>query len=89
MVSYSTNFGNCGGSVLKIYGDEGTIDLTNWTAPTYSVGRGHQAQQAAQGGHARRAGRDPRPLPRLAAVPAHPQDDQRARSRPATTTPSR
>lgn len=36
LVSYSTNFGNGGGSVLKIYGDQGVIDLTNWQAPTYS-----------------------------------------------------
>jgi predicted dehydrogenase len=36
MVSYASNFGNGGGNVLKIYGDQGTIDLTNWTAPTYS-----------------------------------------------------
>jgi len=36
LVSYSTNFGNGSGSVCKIYGDEGTIDLTNWGAPTYS-----------------------------------------------------
>lgn len=35
LVSYSTNFGNFSGSVMKIYGDEGTIDLTNWNAPTY------------------------------------------------------
>ncbi|MHB8898126.1 MAG: Gfo/Idh/MocA family protein [Thermoguttaceae bacterium] len=36
MVSYTTNFGNADGNVLKIYGDQGTIDLTNWQAPTYS-----------------------------------------------------
>ena len=36
MVSYSTNFGNGSGSVHKIYGDQGTIDLTNWRKPTYS-----------------------------------------------------
>jgi predicted dehydrogenase len=36
MVSYSTNFGNGSGSVLKIYGDQGVIDLTNWQKPTYS-----------------------------------------------------
>jgi len=37
MVSYSTNFGNGQGNVLKIYGDEGVIDLTNWTKPSYSA----------------------------------------------------
>lgn len=36
LVSYSTNFGNGSGNVLKIYGDQGTIDLTNWQSPTYS-----------------------------------------------------
>jgi hypothetical protein len=36
LVSYSTNFGNGSGSVHKIYGDQGTMDLTNWGAPTYS-----------------------------------------------------
>ena len=37
MVSYTTNFGNGDGKVLKIYGDEGTMDLTSWQAPTYSA----------------------------------------------------
>ncbi len=36
MVSYCSNFGNSDGNVLKIYGDEGTIDLTNWQKPTFS-----------------------------------------------------
>ncbi len=36
LVSYSTNFGNGSGSVLKLYGDQGVIDMTNWRAPTYS-----------------------------------------------------
>ncbi len=36
MVHYSTNFGNSSGSVQKIYGDQGTIDLTNRKGPTYS-----------------------------------------------------
>jgi predicted dehydrogenase len=37
LVSYATNFGNGSGSVLKIYGDQGVIDLTNWQKPTYSA----------------------------------------------------
>ena len=37
MVSYSTNFGNSSGSVFKIYGDQGTIDLTKWATPSYSA----------------------------------------------------
>ena len=36
MVSYCTNFGNGSGNVLKIYGDQGVIDLSNWTAPMCS-----------------------------------------------------
>jgi predicted dehydrogenase len=36
LVSYSTNFGNGSGSVLKIYGQQGVIDLTKWLAPTIS-----------------------------------------------------
>jgi predicted dehydrogenase len=36
MASYSTNCGNGGGSVCKIYGELGVIDLTSWTAPTFS-----------------------------------------------------
>ena len=37
IVCYSTNFGNSSGSVTKIYGDEGTLDLSNSLAPTYSA----------------------------------------------------
>jgi len=36
LVSYSTNFGNGSGNVLKIYGEQGVLDLSNWQAPTYS-----------------------------------------------------
>jgi len=37
LVHYSTNFGNSSGSVTKIYGDEGTLDLSNSLAPAYSA----------------------------------------------------
>ncbi len=37
MVHYSTNFGNSHGSVHRIYGEQGTIDLTNWRKPSYSA----------------------------------------------------
>jgi len=37
LVSYSTSFGNGSGNVFKIYGDQGVIDLTNWTGPSYSA----------------------------------------------------
>jgi predicted dehydrogenase len=36
MVSYATNFGNGGGKTLRICGDQGVIDLTNWLKPTVS-----------------------------------------------------
>jgi predicted dehydrogenase len=36
LVSYSTNFGNGSGNVMKLYGDQGVLDLTRWQAPTYS-----------------------------------------------------
>jgi len=34
MVSYTTNFGNSSGRIFRIYGEQGIMDLTNWTAPT-------------------------------------------------------
>jgi hypothetical protein len=36
MVVYSTNFGNGGGTDFAIYGDQGTMNLQNWNAPTVS-----------------------------------------------------
>jgi predicted dehydrogenase len=36
MASYSTNCGNGSGSVCKVYGDQGVLDLTTWTKPTFS-----------------------------------------------------
>lgn len=46
LVSYCSNFGNGSGNVLKIYGDQGAIDLTNWTAPTYSAAGAIKATKA-------------------------------------------
>ncbi len=37
MVSYSTNFGNGSGNSFNIFGDEGTLDMVNWTAPILSA----------------------------------------------------
>ena len=31
MVSYSTNFGNGSDNTMKILGDQGVIDMTNWS----------------------------------------------------------
>lgn len=36
LVSYSTNFGNSGGNAFRIYGEQGVLDLTQWTKPTMS-----------------------------------------------------
>jgi predicted dehydrogenase len=37
MVSYSTNFGNGSGNSFKIFGDQGVLDMVNWTAPILSA----------------------------------------------------
>jgi predicted dehydrogenase len=54
LVSYSTNFGNGNGNVLKIYGDQGVIDLTNWQAPTFSSAGAIKASELS---------RDEKPVP--------------------------
>ena len=36
MVSFTTNFGNSHGNRIHFYGDHGTLDLTQWTAPKVS-----------------------------------------------------
>jgi predicted dehydrogenase len=36
MASYSTNCGNGSGSVCRICGEQGVIDLASWTKPTFS-----------------------------------------------------
>ena len=36
LVSYSTNFGNGGGNSFKLFGQEGVMDMLNWSAPTFS-----------------------------------------------------
>ena len=37
VVTSSNNFGNSAGDSRKFYGDKGTLDVTNWNAPTYSA----------------------------------------------------
>ena len=37
IVTSSNNFGNSAGDTRKFYGDKGTLDVTNWNAPTYSA----------------------------------------------------
>ncbi len=36
MVSYSTNFGNASGSMIRFLGDQGLLNLTPWSRPTIS-----------------------------------------------------
>ena len=45
MVSFTTNCGNSSGNCMRICGDQGTMDLKNWMAPTISnVGGGRQGK---------------------------------------------
>jgi hypothetical protein len=45
MVSFTTNCGNSSGNCMRICGDQGTMDLQNWMAPTFSnVGGGRQGK---------------------------------------------
>lgn len=37
MVSYSTNFGNGSGNSFKIFGDQGVLDMVNWTSPVLTA----------------------------------------------------
>ena len=37
MVSYSTNFGNGSGNSFKMFGDQGVMDMVNWTEPMISA----------------------------------------------------
>ncbi len=53
MVSYSTNFGNGSGSVLKIYGDQGIDGSDQLASADLLQRRRDQAQQASQGGDSR------------------------------------
>ena len=89
MVSYSTNFGNGSGNVLKIYGDQGIDRPDNLEGPDLLQRRRDQAEQASQGGHAR-SRRSRRPTTSStgssACVPARRPT---RRSRPATITACR
>lgn len=37
MVSYSTNFGNGGSNTFRILGNQGTLDMVNWTSPVLTA----------------------------------------------------
>jgi len=49
MVHYSTNFGNSSGNSFKIFGDQGTLDMAQWTAPILSAEGGEKNKGAIRG----------------------------------------
>jgi len=49
MVSYSTNFGNGSDNAMKILGDQGTIDMTNWNKPLLSAEGGSKNRGIIRG----------------------------------------
>jgi len=49
MVHYSTNFGNSSGNSFKIFGDQGTLDMAQWTAPVLSAEGGEKNKGAIRG----------------------------------------
>jgi len=49
MVSYSTNFGNGSGNSFKIFGDEGVLDMVNWTAPILTAEGGGKRRGEIRG----------------------------------------
>ena len=49
MVSYSTLCGNGSGNSLKIFGDEGVLDMVSWTAPVLSAEGGAKRRGTIRG----------------------------------------
>ena len=49
MVSYSTNFGNGSGNSFKIFGDEGVLDMVNWTEPILTAEGGGKRRGEIRG----------------------------------------
>jgi len=49
MVSYSTNFGNGGSNTFRILGDQGTLDMVNWTSPVLTAEGGSKNKGAIRG----------------------------------------
>ncbi|NIP27450.1 MAG: Gfo/Idh/MocA family oxidoreductase [Phycisphaerae bacterium] len=49
MVSYSTNFGNGSGNSFKIFGDQGVLDMVNWTAPILTAEGGGKRRGQIRG----------------------------------------
>ena len=49
MVSYSSNFGNGGSNTFRILGDQGTLDLVNWTSPVLTAEGGSKKKGDIRG----------------------------------------
>jgi predicted dehydrogenase len=49
MVVYSTNFGNGGDNSFKILGDQGLMDMTNWSAPVITAEGGSKNRGIIRG----------------------------------------
>ncbi len=49
MVSYSTNFGNGSGNSFKAFGDQGVLDMVNWTAPVLTAEGGSKGKGLIRG----------------------------------------
>ena len=49
VVTYSTNFGNSGGNSFKIFGDQGTLDMLNWTSPFLTAEGGSRGKGLIRG----------------------------------------
>jgi len=49
MVSYSTNFGNGSGNSFKIFGDQGVLDMVEWTAPVLTAEGGGKRKGQIRG----------------------------------------
>jgi len=49
MVSYSTNFGNGSDNTMKILGDQGVVDMTNWGEPVLTAEGGSKNRGVIRG----------------------------------------
>jgi predicted dehydrogenase len=49
LVSYSTNFGNGGSNTFRLLGDQGTLDLVNWTSPVLTAEGGSKNKGVIRG----------------------------------------
>jgi len=49
MVAYSTNFGNGSGNSFKVFGDQGVLDMGNWSAPVLTAEGGSKGKGLIRG----------------------------------------